>query len=106
MIKLRTYVFLDSLQDQLAAFIGSTSRGFLPVPGVASLWVEIAPGLAINRVTDVALKATTVKRRHSPWSSTCARLSHVAIMASESCTCAQAGRIRPATPLSIVASCR
>ncbi len=61
MITLRTYVFLDSLQDQLAAFIGTTSRGFLPVPGDASLWVEIAPGLAINRITDVALKATTVK---------------------------------------------
>jgi hypothetical protein len=60
-ITLRTFVFLDSLQDQLAAFIGTTSRGFLPVPGVASLWVEIAPGLAINRVTDVALKATTVR---------------------------------------------
>ncbi|MGD8396952.1 MAG: hypothetical protein PVF43_15900 [Candidatus Eiseniibacteriota bacterium] len=60
-ITLRTYVFLDSLQDQLAAYIGTTSRGFLPVPGVASLWVEIAPGLAINRITDVALKATTVK---------------------------------------------
>ncbi|MGK7346136.1 MAG: BMC domain-containing protein [Candidatus Nitrospinota bacterium M3_3B_026] len=59
MITLRTYVFLDSLQAQLASFIGSTARGFLPVPGVASLFVEIAPGLAINRVTDVALKATT-----------------------------------------------
>ncbi len=61
MIQLRTFVFLDSLQAQLASYIGSTSRGFLPVPGVASLWVEIAPGLAINRVTDVALKATKVK---------------------------------------------
>lgn len=59
MITLRTYVFLDSLQAQVASFIGSTARGFLPVPGVASLFVEIAPGLAINQVTDVALKATT-----------------------------------------------
>lgn len=59
MITLRTYVFLDSLQPQVASFMGSTSRGFLPVPGVASLFVEIAPGLAINRVMDVALKATT-----------------------------------------------
>ena len=61
MISLRTYVFLDSLQDQLASFIGSTAKGFLPVPGVASLFIEIAPGLAINRVTDVALKATSVQ---------------------------------------------
>jgi ethanolamine utilization microcompartment shell protein EutL len=61
MISLRTYVFLDNLQAQLASFIGSTAKGFLPVPGVASLFVEIAPGLAINRVMDVALKATKVQ---------------------------------------------
>ncbi len=60
MADLRTYVFLDSLQPQLASFIGKTARGFLPVPGQASLWVEIAPGIAINRLTDVALKATDV----------------------------------------------
>jgi len=59
-IKLRTYVFLDKLQHQLAAFIGTTAKGFLPIAGMASLWVEIAPGIAINRITDVALKATTV----------------------------------------------
>lgn len=61
MITLRTYVFLDSLQAQLASYIGSTAKGFLPVPGVASLFVEIAPGLAINKVLDVALKATKVQ---------------------------------------------
>jgi hypothetical protein len=59
-ITLRTYTFLDSLQPQLASFIGKTARGFLPVPEMASLFVEIAPGIAINRVTDVALKATKV----------------------------------------------
>jgi hypothetical protein len=59
-IQLRTFSFLDSLQPQLASFIGKTARGFLPVPEVASLFVEIAPGIAINRVTDVALKATSV----------------------------------------------
>src|SRR6476469_69293 len=57
---LRTYTFLDSLQPQLASFMGKTARGFLPLPGMASLFVEIAPGIAINRVTDVALKATKV----------------------------------------------
>ena len=57
-ITLRSYVFLDNLQPQLASYIGTTSRGFLPVPGVASLFVEIAPGLVINRILDVALKAT------------------------------------------------
>lgn len=60
-VSLRTYTFLDALQPQLATFMGKTSRGFLPVPGQASLFVEIAPGIAINRVTDVALKATKVQ---------------------------------------------
>jgi hypothetical protein len=60
-VSLRTYVFLDSLQPQLASFIGKTARGFLPVPGMASLWIEIAPGMAINRVTDLALKASKVQ---------------------------------------------
>ena len=58
---LRTYCFLDALQPQQATFIGKTARGFLPVPFQASLWVEIAPGIAINQVTDVALKATSVQ---------------------------------------------
>ena len=60
-ITLRTYTFLDSLQPQLATFMGKTARGFLPVPGQASLWIEIAPGIAINQVTDSALKATSVQ---------------------------------------------
>ena len=58
-ITLRSYVFLDSLQPQLAAFTGTTAKGFLPLAGMASLWVETAPGMIINRVTDVALKATS-----------------------------------------------
>lgn len=57
-VELRGYVFLDSLQPQLAAFTGTTCKGFLPLAGQASLWVETAPGMIINRVTDVALKAT------------------------------------------------
>jgi len=57
-LSLRTYIFLDSLQPQLAAFVGTTARGFLPVAGDASMFIETAPGLLINRITDVALKAT------------------------------------------------
>lgn len=60
MVTLRTYAFLDSLQPQLASFIGKTAKGFLPIPTQASLFVEVAPGIVINRITDVALKATTV----------------------------------------------
>lgn len=58
---LRTYVFLDSLQPQLAAHICTTCRGYFPVPYVASLFVEIAPGMAIHRLMDVALKGTSVQ---------------------------------------------
>ena len=61
MVDLRAFVFLDALQPQMAAFVGSTARGFLPLVGDASLWVEISPGIEINRVTDVAVKATNVK---------------------------------------------
>jgi hypothetical protein len=57
-VTLRSYVFLDSLQPQLSAFIGTTARGFLPVSGDASLFIETAPGMAINRLLDSGLKAT------------------------------------------------
>lgn len=60
-IELRSYAFLDSLQPQYAAFLGTIAQGFLPLAGEASLFVEVAPGIEINRLTDVALKATSVK---------------------------------------------
>lgn len=60
-IELRSYAFLDSLQPQYAAFLGTTAQGFLPLAGEAVLFVEVAPGIEINRLTDVALKATSVK---------------------------------------------
>lgn len=40
--------------------MGTVSQGFLPVPGDACLWMEVAPGMAIHRLTDIALKATRV----------------------------------------------
>ena len=60
-IELRSYVYLDSLQSQHAAYIGTVALGFLPLPGDASLWIEISPGVEINRITDVALKAAVVR---------------------------------------------
>ena len=60
-IDLRSYVFLDSLQPQYAAFLGTIAQGFLPLAGEASLFVEISPGIEINRLTDVALKSNPVK---------------------------------------------
>lgn len=61
MTDLRSFVFLDSLQPQHAAFLGTIAQGFLPLPGDASLWIEIAPGIEINRITDVAVKSTDVR---------------------------------------------
>ncbi len=61
MAELRCYVFIDSLQPQFASFLGTIAQGFLPVPGQASLFVEVSPGMEIMSVTDVALKATDVR---------------------------------------------
>ena len=60
-VDLRTYIFLDSLQKQMAAVISTVSRGFLPISGQACCVIEIAPGIEINRLTDVAVKATPVE---------------------------------------------
>jgi len=60
MVDLRAFVYLDSLQPQFASFQATISKGYLPKVGQASLFVEIAPGMAINQITDVALKSTDV----------------------------------------------
>ena len=61
MVELRTYSFLDILQPQYAAFVATTGKGYLPVERQAALYVEVAPGIAINHLTDVALKKTGVQ---------------------------------------------
>ncbi len=60
-LELRSYVYLDSLQPQHAAYIGTVAVGFLPLPGDSSLWVEVSPGIEINRITDIALKSAVVR---------------------------------------------
>src|SRR5204863_401589 len=52
------FPFPDQVQAQLAAFVGTTARGFLPVAGDASMFIETAPGMAIHRLTDTALKGS------------------------------------------------
>jgi len=56
--ELRVYLKLSSLRRQFAAYMGSPTRarGYVPLEGMHSLIVEIAPALAIHHVTDVALK--------------------------------------------------
>lgn len=60
-VKLRVYSFIDSLQPQLASYLATSSQGFLPIPGDACLWVEVAPGMSVHRLSDIALKATNVR---------------------------------------------
>lgn len=61
MAELRSYIILDSLQEQLAAFMASTVQGFMPVAGMASCFVEVAPGMEAVRLMDTAIKATGVR---------------------------------------------
>lgn len=58
---LRAYSFLDRMQAQYAAFVGTITQGDLPVEGMASLYVEMAPGNEVFRVVDIAVKATESK---------------------------------------------
>jgi hypothetical protein len=60
-VELRSYVYLDNLQPQHAAYMGTVAVGFLPLPGDTSLWIEISPGIEINRLMDIALKAAVVR---------------------------------------------
>lgn len=59
-VDLRTFVYLDILQPQLASFLATVSQGYLPIEGQASLFIEISPGIAINGLTDIAMKKTKV----------------------------------------------
>lgn len=56
---LRVYLLLEDLQPQFAAYLGTPTRarGYPPFAGQHSLIIEIAPGLMIERVIDLALKA-------------------------------------------------
>ena len=60
-VELRTYVYLDRLQPQFAAYLGTNMRGYLPVVGMAAILIEIAPGVIINQVADAVLKAADVR---------------------------------------------
>ena len=58
---LRTFTYIDILQPQTAGFLGTVSQGYHHLEGQASLFIEVAPGMDVNRVTDIALKRTTCK---------------------------------------------
>lgn len=60
-MQLRTFSYIDILQPQTTAFLQTVCPGFMPLEQQASLFVEIAPGIAINVLTDVALKRTAAR---------------------------------------------
>jgi hypothetical protein len=59
--ELRSFIFLDQLQPQTMCYLGTWVKGSLPRSGMAALVIEVAPGLDIEALTDVALKHTEVK---------------------------------------------
>ena len=61
MAELRSFIFIDQLQPQTLAYIATWMRGSLPRKNMASQIIEIAPGLDIEVLTDVALKGANVK---------------------------------------------
>lgn len=59
--QLRSYAFIDKMQLQYAAFLGSELDGDIALAGMAELWLELAPGSEVYNLLDFALKATDVK---------------------------------------------
>jgi ethanolamine utilization microcompartment shell protein EutS len=59
--ELRTLIFVDSLQPQLAQFIAKDNRVYDPAEYDAALFIEIAPAMEIHRMIDMALKNTQVR---------------------------------------------
>jgi hypothetical protein len=57
--ELRVYQMGENLQPQFAAYMGSPTRarGYPPLAGQHALIIEVAPGLMIERVIDIALKS-------------------------------------------------
>ncbi len=59
--ELRTYVFIDQLQPQLAQFIAKDNRVYDPSEYDAAIMLELAPAMEIHRMIDLALKSTEVR---------------------------------------------
>lgn len=59
MTELRVYLLVANLRPQFAAYMGTPTRarGYPPLEGSNSLIIEVAPGLAVERVIDLALKS-------------------------------------------------
>ncbi len=60
-IELRGALVIDEMQPQFAAIVAANTDGFFPVAGECAFWLEVRPGIVINRLMDVALKSCDVK---------------------------------------------
>jgi ethanolamine utilization microcompartment shell protein EutL len=60
MAELRSFIFIDQMQPQTLCYMASWMRGRLPRTGMAAQIIEVAPGLDIEPLTDVALKHADV----------------------------------------------
>jgi len=58
---LRSMIFIDQLQPRTMCYLGTFIRGFLPRTNMAAQIIEVAPGLDIEALTDVALKHAEVQ---------------------------------------------
>lgn len=61
MATLRSFIFLDQLQPQTMCYLGSWIKGSLPRRNMAAQIIEVAPGLDIEALTDIALKEADVQ---------------------------------------------
>ena len=61
MAELRSFIFIDRLQPQTMCYLGTWIRGALPRADMAAQVIEVAPGLDIEPLTDVALKHAEVR---------------------------------------------
>jgi ethanolamine utilization microcompartment shell protein EutL len=59
--QLRCYAYLDRMQPQYAAFVGTITQGDLPTEGMASLYIEVAPGNEVFQLVDIAVKSTEAR---------------------------------------------
>jgi len=59
--QLRVFAFIDRMQPQYAALMGTMMNGDIPIAGQSELYIEVAPGNSIYRIADVALKAADVR---------------------------------------------
>ncbi len=60
-VELRGALVVDEMQPQFTATVAASSDGYYPVTGESAFWLEVRPGIVVNRLMDVALKSCDVR---------------------------------------------